>query len=150
MGNNFLHTAQTIDWLGEDGAERVGELWKSEPIDPFVLITQRWVNGNQSMTSTFTSLFRKTAACPTSRALLAFRGSLLDTEGLAQIESHLACCDFCSAELQLLSRYRSEVEEYSFVEMPAQLRRLAESLLKRRTVPFKGLPDFAEHQQLSH
>lgn len=150
MGNNFLHTAQTIDWLGEDSAERVGELWKSEPIDPFVLITQRWVNGNQSMTSTLTSLFRKTAACPTSRALLAFRGSLLDTEGLAQIESHLACCDFCSAELQLLSRYRSEVEEYSFVEMPAQLRRLAESLLKRRTVPFKGLPDFAEHQQLSH
>ncbi|MDX6288789.1 MAG: hypothetical protein QOH42_588 [Blastocatellia bacterium] len=102
------------------------------------------------MTSTFTSLFRKTAACPTSRSLLAFRRSLMDTEGLAQIESHLACCDFCSAELQLLSRYRSEVEEYSFVEMPAQLRRLAESLLKRRTVPFKGLRDFAEPQQLSH
>ena len=46
MGNNFLHTAQTIDWLGEDYAGRVGELWKSEPIDPFVLMTQRWVSGN--------------------------------------------------------------------------------------------------------
>src|SRR5580765_2220087 len=102
------------------------------------------------MTSTFTSLFRKTAGCPTSQALLAFRRSLIKTEGLALIESHLACCDFCSAELQLLSRYRSEVEEYSFVEMPAQLRRLAESLLKRRTVPFSGLRYFAEHHRLSH
>jgi len=136
--------------LEKAGAARVGELWKSEPIGPFVLITQRWVNGNQSMTSTFTSLFRKTAGCPTSQALLAFRRSFMVTEDLALIESHLACCDFCCAELQLLSRYRSEVEEYSFEEMPAQLRRLAESLLKRRTVPFKGSQDFAEHHQLSH
>ena len=71
-------------------------------------------------------------------------------EGLALIEGHLASCDFCSAELQLLSRYRSEAEEYSFVEMPAQLRRLAEALLKRSTAPFKGLPELAEHHQLSH
>ena len=102
------------------------------------------------MTSTFTSVFCKTAACPTSQALLAFRRSLMSPESLTSIESHLASCDFCSAELQLLSRYRSEVEEYSFVEMPAKLRRLAESWLKRSTAPFKGLPEISEHHQLSH
>ena len=102
------------------------------------------------MTSTFTSLFRKTAGCPTSQALLAFRGSLMEPEGLTLIESHLASCDFCSAELQLLSRYRGEAEESSFVEMPAQLRRLAEALLKRSAAPFKGLSAFTDHHQLSH
>lgn len=102
------------------------------------------------MTSTFTGVFCKTAGCPTSQALLAFRRSLVSPEGLTLIESHLASCDFCSAELQLLSRYRSEVEEDSFVEMPAKLRQLAEAWLKRSTAPFKGLPEIAEHLQLSH
>jgi hypothetical protein len=46
MGNNFLHTAQTIDSLGEDCVQRAVELWKSEPIDAFVLMTQRWVGVN--------------------------------------------------------------------------------------------------------
>lgn len=102
------------------------------------------------MTSTFTSVFCKTAGCPTSQALLAFRRSLMTPEGLTLIERHLASCDFCSAELQLLSRYRSDVEEYSFVEMPARLRWLAEAWLKRTTAPFKGSTEIAEHHQLSH
>jgi hypothetical protein len=41
MGNKFLHSAQTIDWLGEERTQRAGELWKSEPIDAFVLMTER-------------------------------------------------------------------------------------------------------------
>ncbi len=102
------------------------------------------------MALSFTNLFCKTAACPTSHALLAFRGSLINPKDLAFIESHLTCCDFCSAELQLLSRFRCEAEEYSFAEMPAQLRRLAEALLKRSAAPFKGLLDLAERHQLSH
>jgi hypothetical protein len=46
------------------------------------------------------------------------------------IETHLTSCDFCRAALQLLKRYCGEAEEYSFVEMPSQLQRLAEHRLK--------------------
>ncbi len=102
------------------------------------------------MSSSLASLFRKTAACPTSQALLAYRGSLLSSNELAYIDRHLASCDFCSAELQLLTRYRGEAEEYSFAEMPAQLRRLAEDLLRRSTAPFKGFAELAENRQIFH
>jgi len=102
------------------------------------------------MSSTFTSLFCKTAACPTSQALLAYRRSRLSPKELALIESHVGSCDFCSAELQLLARYRCEAEDYSFAEMPIQLRRLAEALLNRSTAPFKGFAELVEHRQLSH
>jgi anti-sigma factor RsiW len=102
------------------------------------------------MSSSLTRLFYKTAGCPTSHALLAYGRSLLDPRDLTFVESHLAYCDFCSAELQLLTRFRSEVEQYSFVEMPAQLRRLAEALLKRDTAPFKGLEELVEHGKVSH
>jgi anti-sigma factor RsiW len=102
------------------------------------------------MALSFTNLFCKTAECPTSHTLLAFRGSLMSPKEFAFVESHLASCDFCSAELQLLSRHRCDAEEYSFAEMPAQLRRLAETLLKRSAMPFKGLLELAELHQLSH
>jgi hypothetical protein len=93
------------------------------------------------MSQSFASLFRKTAGCPTSQALLAYRRSLMSSDELVYIENHLVSCDFCNAELQLLTRYRNEAEEYSFAEMPVHLRRLAEDLLGRSTGPFK---DFAE------
>jgi len=102
------------------------------------------------MALSFTNLFCKTAECPTSHALLAFRSSLMSPRARALVESHLASCDFCSAELQLLSRHRCEAEEYSFAEMPAQLQRLAETLLKRSAAPFRGLSGLAERHQLSH
>jgi hypothetical protein len=41
-------------------------------------------------------------------------------------------------------------EEYSFVEMPAQLRRLAKDLLKQTAVPFIGYPELAENRQVFH
>ncbi len=102
------------------------------------------------MPSSFASLFCKTAGCPTSQALLAYRRSLLIPQDYDCIESHLASCDFCSAELQLLTCYRSEAEEYSFAEMPGQLRRVAEDLLKRSTEPFRGFAELGENRQLSH
>jgi len=102
------------------------------------------------MSSSFTTLFRKTAACPTSQGLVAYRSSLLRAADEAYVDSHLAACDFCSAELQLLRRYRREAEECTFAEMPAQLRRLAETLLKRSTVPFKKFAELAENRQVFH
>jgi hypothetical protein len=103
------------------------------------------------MSSSFTSLFRKTVGCPTSQALLAYRRSLMTSNELVYIESHLASCDFCSAELQLLRRFRCEAaEEYSFAEMPAQLRRLAEDLLTRSAANFKGFAELAKNPHAFH
>jgi hypothetical protein len=102
------------------------------------------------MPSSFISLFCKTARCPTSQALLAYHRLDLATKDRAWIKSHLASCDFCSAELQLLTRYRSDAEEYSFVEMPTRLRRLAEDLLKSSTATIRGFAELGESHQLSH
>jgi hypothetical protein len=68
----------------------------------------------------------------------------------ARLENHLQYCDFCSAELQLLTRYQSEAEEYSFVEMPPQVRRLAEDLLRFSRPPFHDLAAVAENPRLFH
>jgi hypothetical protein len=146
MGNIFLHPTQAIDLLRERPGQLRAELWKSKPIGAFVMVAQRWAVKISSMPSSFASLFRKTAGCPTSQALLAYHRCLLVPEDCDYIEPHLASCDFCSAELQLLTRFRSETEEYSFAEMPAQLRRLAEDLLKRSTEPFRGFAELGENR----
>jgi hypothetical protein len=89
------------------------------------------------MPSSFVSVFCKRISCPSSQTLLAFRRSRLAYPEKAYVEGHLASCDFCSAELQLLTLHHNETEEYAFAEMPTQLRRLAQSLLRRGSVPFK-------------
>lgn len=91
------------------------------------------------MRSKLMTVFRKRVSCPSSQTLLAFLGSRLGREEFECIKLHLVACDFCSAELQLLTRHRNDTEEYAFVEMPAQLRRLAESLLRRAAEPFSEL-----------
>jgi anti-sigma factor RsiW len=83
------------------------------------------------MTSTFPSLFCKGATCPSSQSLLSYHQGRLPAYQLQHVEQHLAACDFCNAELQLLTRHQDNLEEYSFAEMPPHLRTLAESLLKQ-------------------
>jgi hypothetical protein len=90
--------------------------------------------------------FRKTARCPSSQTLLRYRRHRLPIADRAEIEIHLRACDFCSAEVQLLTRHRNYVEESRVVEMPRQLRRLAEDLLTRSTIPF-GLIGFDANRQ---
>ncbi len=90
------------------------------------------------------TVFRKRISCPSSESLLAFGRSPLCDEESAHIEAHLATCDFCNAELQLLTLHRGFAEVCAFVEMPAQLRRLAESLLRTNT-SFKGFAKFSEY-----
>lgn len=68
----------------------------------------------------------------------------------ARVERHLEFCDFCNAELQLLTCCRTEAEEYSFAEMPASIRRLAEDLLKQSAVPFLRFAELAENPHVSH
>jgi len=78
----------------------------------------------------FTGLFFKSAACPPSQRLLIYRQHGLPGNQMKQVRSHLTNCDFCNAELQLLTRYQFGEEESRFAEMPAHLRRLAKRLLK--------------------
>jgi hypothetical protein len=102
------------------------------------------------MPSSFATMFCKTVFCPSSQALLAYHRSHHALKDKAHIEAHLASCDFCSAELQLLTQHRNDIEECASVEMPVQLRRLAEDLLRRSAAPLKGFAEFNEHYQLSH
>jgi hypothetical protein len=80
--------------------------------------------------------FCKTTRCPSSQALLRYHRHDLSIAGRVEIEIHLRACDFCNAELQLLMRHHSWVEEYRLVEMPGQLRKLAEDLLTRSPIQF--------------
>jgi hypothetical protein len=100
----------------------------------------------EPMPSSLVTAFRKRVSCPSSQTLLAFRRSHLSCEDRTRIESHLAICDFCNAELQLLTFHHSDHEEYAFAEMPTPLRRLAEGLL-RTSVPFEGFKEFREYYQ---
>jgi len=100
------------------------------------------------MRSSFVTVFCKRPSCPTAETLLAFLGYRLGYEERERIEVHLDTCDFCSAEMQLLSRHRTDDEEYAFVEMPAQLRRLAEDLLRRGTESFRAFAQLPKHHHV--
>src|SRR5437899_12902362 len=77
------------------------------------------------------SRFCKTTGCPSAETLLRYRRRRLPIRNRATVETHLRQCELCSAELQLLERHRNELEEYRAAEMPIQLRRLGEDLLRR-------------------
>jgi len=96
------------------------------------------------------SSFCKTTRCPSSETLLRHRRQQLPTTDRATVESHLGQCEFCTAELQLLRRHRNELEEYRAVEMPTQLRRLAEDLLSRTVRRLSLVSELTDRRQLSH
>lgn len=77
------------------------------------------------------TIFCKSARCPASETLLAYRTSGMAKGERAFVEAHLAVCEFCSSELQLLERYTYGAEEIVIGQMPAHLRKLAEELLPR-------------------
>jgi hypothetical protein len=81
------------------------------------------------MTSIFLGGFNKGHSCPSSQGLLAYHRAGLSDYQLHRVESHLTDCDFCNAELQLLIRHHSDLEESTLDEIPEQLRILAEQLL---------------------
>jgi hypothetical protein len=100
-----------------------------------------------NMASAFVSLFHKKVGCPSSQSLLEYDQSRLTFQRSLLVEAHLAFCDFCNAELQLLTRYQDTQDEYSFAEMPAQLRSLAERLLHSSIVPFHALQRLEENRR---
>lgn len=75
--------------------------------------------------------FRKQATCPASDTLLSYRDGKLKKNSEVTIEAHLASCDFCCAELQLLTECPVAYEVFTPpTSCPTSLRRLAEEILK--------------------
>ncbi len=99
------------------------------------------------MASAFTTLFHKKVVCPSSQDLLDYDQACLASPHSLRIEAHLSDCDFCNAELQLLNRYQNTQDEYSFAEMPLQLRGLAERLLHSTANPFHALRCLEENRR---
>lgn len=77
-----------------------------------------------------TTIFCKQPTCPSSETLLSYGTASLAIEMKATVATHLAACDFCDAELRLLTNHAPAADEsYQLTAMPAHLRYLAESLL---------------------
>ena len=80
------------------------------------------------MSSFAGSEFEKKLHCPTSEVLLSYQQRDLNCGRTSQIASHLAECDFCAAELQLLSKCSLAKESHECPPVPVSLRALAEGL----------------------
>jgi len=83
--------------------------------------------------------FRKKWRCPSTEALVSYHQRSLANWQTSHITDHLAMCDFCAAELQLLSKFSPTEHCTETPTMPAHLRTLAEALLtsdsfRRRSV----------------
>jgi len=100
-----------------------------------------------NMASAFATLFHKKVGCPSSQSLLEYVQSGLASSRARHIEAHLADCDFCNAELQLLNRYQKPKDECSSPEMPQHIRRLAERLLHNSAVALHPL-QLAENRRI--
>jgi hypothetical protein len=74
--------------------------------------------------------FCKQLTCPSTETLLSYGAASLTSELKIHVTTHLAGCDFCNAELHLLTRHTAPAPvNYAPPKMPAPLRYLAESLL---------------------
>src|SRR4051812_9101682 len=75
------------------------------------------------------SVFRKQTSCPSAEMLLCYGSDELSSEQQERVASHLNVCEFCEAELQLLTECPAIEEDCPLAEMPLNLRCLAEALL---------------------
>jgi hypothetical protein len=84
--------------------------------------------------------FCKSRICPSAETLLAFHCAELIFAEMRSISSHLARCEFCSAELHLLTSFpQAEANYNQTAEMPFALRQLAEALLGGKQTEFRLL-----------
>jgi hypothetical protein len=81
------------------------------------------------MPSSTTARFRKLRTCPHTETLVDFSAGV---GGAGRIAEHVESCEFCGAEVQLLSRHAPPAAALPFaapLAMPAPLRRLAHDIL---------------------
>ena len=90
-----------------------------------------------------TARFRKLRSCPSAETLILFGETGLAREAEECVARHLEACDFCGAELQLLSaHWRSNLPAPGLrPEMSNSLRRLVEDLMAEASLDRAG---FAE------
>lgn len=84
------------------------------------------------MRSLSTAEFSKLKTCPSAQTLLSYNEASLAEAAQTRVAAHLACCDFCGAEMQLLLAHYQPSAAWAAMEvvpMPSALRRLAEDLL---------------------
>lgn len=82
------------------------------------------------MRSFSTATFCKLRTCPTSEALLLYHDATPARETDREVADHLTACDFCGAELHLLSKFPPRaVTVYQPVRIPWHIYRLAKDLL---------------------
>jgi anti-sigma factor RsiW len=98
------------------------------------------------MRSLSTAEFRKTKTCPSAQILLLYHEASLTQTRRRRVAAHLSGCDFCGAEMQLLTAHRpaalaAQAATPDARPIPAALRRLAEDLLSQ---PVRALAIFAE------
>jgi hypothetical protein len=80
------------------------------------------------MPSSMTAWFRKLRTCPRTETLLTLSAG--GCRG-GRVAEHVESCDFCGAEVQLLSRHAPPAATLPFaaLAMPEPLRRLAQDIL---------------------
>ena len=83
-----------------------------------------------------TARFRKLHTCPSTELLILYRDAELTRARKEHVAQHLETCEFCGAEMQLLSKHWSP--DCPIVrgpdEAPLSLRRLAEDLMAEPTL----------------
>ena len=86
------------------------------------------------MGSVSTAKFCKHKTCPSAEMLLGYTRAALACDVRQQLTAHLVDCDFCDAELYLLSRFPpADANLCPRVKMPFALYRLAKDLLSVST-----------------
>jgi hypothetical protein len=82
--------------------------------------------------------FSKKWRCPTSHDLDSYRRCIVESRQESDIANHLANCDFCASELQLLSKLSLADNQFECPPMPASLQALAEALLGNEQMRSQG------------
>lgn len=82
--------------------------------------------------------FRKKRRCPTSKDLDSYRRVLVESRQESDTANHLATCDFCASEFQLLSKLSLADNQCECRPVPSLLRALAEALLGNEQTSNQG------------
>jgi len=82
------------------------------------------------MGSVSTAIFCKRKTCPSAEMLLLYHDAVLARTFAREVAAHLAVCDFCDAELYLLTKFPPlGLPNHTPVMLPEPLYRLAKELL---------------------
>jgi len=90
--------------------------------------------------------FRKEATCPSANKLVTYSSEDLSSNEMEHVRRHLYSCDFCSAELLLLTRHPPKGEEIVTPVMPGHLRLLAKALLTGRLATAEAFTEMAAYE----